>query len=496
MTLLSIYSRLGVTALLALAPTGARAQEPAPAPPAPIGPVVLLAGEDEAEAKGLAVTRGTVTRVGEGAAEGTGWVRLEATGEGREVARLTIPLPEGLPISRDGALRAAIRTLEVPKDGRCRWLAVDAQGRAGFQRPFDLPPVGEWTRLEWLLSRWRWGGGRAGDWTQIRALVLLVPAGATLGLDALGVERRAADAGNRDRRWAIDLAFGGRPFRYSAPDRGLVIVTDLLRASEAPDGGFPDLVERTSRISPWIDRMFGDGAPAHGTAGDGFFDRPLLLILERPDAFPALFEKLGEAWNVKISPPKAGGYTVQDIAAAAWDPAQGFERPVYLHEAVHAIAARRLRLVPGHPGHDWLQEGLANYVQVCFHPGSLANEVYPREFARPVGEGRGLFVPLADLLPKSVSGRHYAQLASLVAWFLAEQPAELRAITAATADGASPAEAFMKAGTTLEGAQAAWHAWGAKTFTGEAYAAAPGRHPGFPELPAPSGVPAVPAGPR
>lgn len=512
MTLLSICRAGWLGALLALGAPAVRAQD-APAvpatPPPPqtpaTGEIVLLSGEDAAAVGALAIEGGMVRRVaagtgegeGEGkregkgagdeiaAAEGTGWVRVEV-GEGRRPARLTIPLPEGCAIAECTTLTAALRSLSISKDAKCRWLAVDAKGRAGFQRPFDPPAVDTgWQRLEWPLPKWRWGTGRVGDWTQIRALVLVVPPATTIGIDALSLLRSFYQTENaRDRFWVLQAATWGGPPEITRAGPAW-IVTDVEGAAANPD--LRRLADRLERVDAWLTDVAGPRRQPF--TGDVAPPRPrldappLVLVFSAAEAYPALFERLGSAWNVSISPPKAGGYTVQDIAAAAWDPAQGFARPVYLHEGVHALAAARLRLVPGHPGHDWLQEGLANYVQLCFHPGSLAKDVYPREFGRPVGERGGLFVPLADLLPKNVSGRNYAQLANLVAWFLAEQPAQLRAITAATADGASPADAFKAAGTTLEAVEPAWHAWGAKTFTADAYAAIiDGRHPGFTAL--------------
>ena len=73
------------------------------------------------------------------------------------------------------------------------------------------------------------------------------------------------------------------------------------------------------------------------------------------------------------------------IAGSFYDPSQGSVRPVYLHEACHALIARTFGLASQG---GWLHEGLANYYQLQW--GKKDSGICPK----PSGCRR--LVPLAD----------------------------------------------------------------------------------------------------
>ena len=168
---------------------------------------------------------------------------------------------------------------------------------------------------------------------------------------------------------------------------------------------------------------------------------------------------------MSISPPKAGGYTVQDVASSTYKPELGPRRPVYLHESVHAIVARDVRLIPGYPPHNALQEAVANFVQICVFPKSLDRGIYAKYFAQPIDpSGGGIFKPLERLFADPVTTKEYAQLASVFAYLLEKEPALLRELAKGSASGISASDVLQKRHTSWQQVQDAWTAWGRQRF--------------------------------
>lgn len=300
-----------------------------------------------------------------------------------------------------------------------RWTALDDGGRALFQRRVDFGGGAVWTEIEEPLALWRWGDGVAGDWARVRRFS--VSADGEFEID--GVRLIAGE----HEAWVRDVAFDGGRFVEAG---GLTIGTD------AEDLDLDRLAARLRPIDAWLSRVFE--APP----------RPAMLLVFRDrEAYVEFFKRLGAAWRVSIAPPSAGGYTVQNIAASFFDPNQGADRPVFLHEAVHAAVAARLGLVCGADGHDPWQEALANYVQLAVHPDSLERGAYRTLFS-------GDLVPLAGLFAGRATTAQYARLASVVGFLAEEDPARLRA--AVTAEGVD-----------LEALERDWWAWGCRVFVDE-----------------------------
>jgi hypothetical protein len=129
------------------------------------------------------------------------------------------------------------------------------------------------------------------------------------------------------------------------------------------------------------------------------------------------------------------------------------------------MLARMVGLRTGVDRHTWLQEGLASYLQVCVYPRSLDWRVFRRHFSRPIADdGSGFFKPLKTLLTDRVGMAHYAQLTSLVAFFLEERPDWLRKIAAGLAAGEPIETVLSECGTDFDELQAAWFAWGKRRF--------------------------------
>ena len=135
-----------------------------------------------------------------------------------------------------------------------------------------------------------------------------------------------------------------------------------------------------------------------------------LLIFSKESRYRAFWGELAKKFNSQGPVPQSGGYAMLGIAGSFYDPGQGSVRPVYLHEACHALIARTFGLASQG---GWLQEGLANYYQLRW--GKKDTGV----FAQNLLANRRL-VPLGKLLDGSPVGmKNYAQVALFIEWILA-----------------------------------------------------------------------------
>jgi hypothetical protein len=388
-----------------------------------------------------------------------------------------LPLPDDLDLSGFRALAFAVRTAPGTETLLLRWYALDDAGKPLFQRPAKLAAAGQWTRIEEPLALWRWAGTQIGEWKRARTLALAVEAPvADLWLDDLRLlPGEGPNAAYPTPDWLVKLAIPDRPTRVLHED-GCLVATDCV--AEFTEADLRKPLNHMRRVRQWLRRVFGDAVQPAA-------DHPptSLLLFRQPGDHEAFFKRLGLAWRVEIEEPGASGYTVQDITGATYSAARGIDRPVYLHEAVHTAGARLLHLRTEVAEHTWLQEGLANYLQLCVYPDSLDWSTYAQHFARPLApDGRGFFKPLRSLLTQRVEMKHYAQLASLVAYLVAERPAWLPKVASGLA-ASQPIEGILKTcGADFDALQADWLAWGRKTFV---ETGAPARFPRPPEWSAP-----------
>ncbi len=380
-------------------------------------------------------------------------------------ARVSVSLPVGrLKTVKSSRLRFSARAMTGGKALPLRWAAIDAAGRPIHQVRLSLPASDAWAELDAPVGAWRWGNTAVGAWADVRRLVLLVEGPADeVWLDDVRFESSpAGDPAPVD--WLKRRAFGDGAARTVA-EEGVLVATDA-RAEVIADTDLRRYASNMHKARALVARLFGDAVRPIDDATP-----PALLVFKDAAGYVGFWERMGTAWGATIGAPKAGGYTVYDISTSSYDPKVGPDRPVYLHESVHAIVAHDLRLLPGTPAHSWLQEGIANYVQLCVYPKSLEAGSFARAFAAPIrAEGHGLFRPLPDLLGGRPTVRNYAQLASLIAYLVEEKPAWLPKIARAVADGATADAAFGQCGTDLRAVQAAWQAWGQKRFAPDAAA--------------------------
>lgn len=408
----------------------------------------------------------TPSVVAEGAPQGKSALKLEPAAAGGAM-RCFISLPENADPTASLALQASIKveSLDAAAPIVLRWFALDANGKPMFQHRLKSRD-GEWQKYCEPLAHWAWARGRVGDWASVRSFVLTIEGRAkSIWLDEIELLHGEAmpKGALPTRAWLKELAFESRPNR-AASEGDVWIATDL--PDEISAEHLDALLKKVLAARTWLKNTFG---PAFRTADPG---RPIsVLILSSKEAQVKLLNRLGEAWTMQVMPSNAGGYTVLDIATIPPAPPgklSAAERPVYLHEAVHAMVGRDLRIVSGGELTNWFQEGIANFVQLCANPESLDRAVYVKNFARPIGaEGKTFFKPMKMLLTTPAKSEHYAQLASVVAFLTEKRREWLRAIATGLAEGEAAEKILPKIGTSFEALEKEWLEWGRAAFGNE-----------------------------
>ena len=388
------------------------------------------------------------------AASGAGCLQIRLL-KGSEDAYVIFPLPAHTNVDPGSKLVAWMRRTDAGKPIRMHWFALDGDNWVIFQRLFQFDPgAAEWVRVEWPLWQWRWGNERTGEWTDVRAIALRVESETSeIWLDDIGLTGVANTDGFREE-FLKKAAFAGRKSRFVIED-GFLAATDAVEDVSLAD--LKDMIARMKQVRAWTKRVFGE---AVRPTCDG--PPTALLVFQKREDYVAFFKRLGQEWHVEIVPPRSGGYTVQDISACVYEPARGRKQPVAFHESVHSVLSRELRLLAGTPGHGWLHEGVANYLQLCLYPESLRAGEYADNFSHPIG-AKTFFRPLEEVLSKPVP-RHYAQLASLTAFLVEEKPDWLKQIARGLADGKNLGDILKGLGTDVAGLEKLWFEWGQRTY--------------------------------
>jgi hypothetical protein len=257
--------------------------------------------------------------------------------------------------------------------------------------------------------------------------------------------------------WLLQLAFEARPITQ-LEESGMLVATDAPEAFAQAD--LHRLIEDMHRVRKWVKRVFGP--VIRPVEGEG---PVMLLIFSKDENRNEFLERLGTAWRATLPPPQAAGFTVQDLCTATYDPQQGPRRPVYLHESVHGVLAHDLRLPSGHLATSPLQEGIANYLQLCVYPRSLDARTFTVNFNGPIDpSGRGFFKPLKQLFDQRATAQTYAQLSSLVGYLVEENPTLLQAMAAGLAEGQSAQDVLLMHQTNWDALEKAWLQWGRLKF--------------------------------
>jgi hypothetical protein len=394
----------------------------------------------------------------EDAASGSGYLEVIVPEERKHPSQLCFKLPEGVDLSYYKSLKASMWLNPKADSWKFRWQIVNKNDEQIYQRMFEVKGAEGWKESEWPLSVWRWSNSKIADWSEGTKLILNIEAGdGEVRLDDIRFVpgERGAQSAMPEPDWIAKVAFTGE-FR-SLNKEGFFIATDALDELSKED--LPKILEKIAPVREWLKATFKTARrPVCG-------ESPVsLLIFKEMDGYKSFYERLGDAWNVSIGAPGAGGYTVQDISASTYSDRYGADRPVYFHELVHAVVSRELRLLPGQRRHSWLQEGLANYLQLCLYPESLPRDAFVKNFSQRI-TNRSFFKPLRQVLTGNITTREYAQLASLTAFLVDEHPDWLDKIALGIADTRDLEDVLKEdLEMTYEDFQEKWLEWGKRTF--------------------------------
>lgn len=232
---------------------------------------------------------------------------------------------------------------------------VAGEGRAAFWRRVDLRG-GAWQDIRLALGWLRRADGPAPSWSTVKALSFAFR-------DATEVWLGDIHLLDGSPAPAPQAVVGGATFQ--GRHAGVVSLVPGL-----------DGAALASRLDAVADAVLRD-LPFLRASG---VPVPFVVFADVP-TYRAGVMQLGAAFNATVAAPTHDGFTMEGIATSSWDVAQGVDRRVFVHEFVHALLTRTAGLPNGG---EWLQEGLANWYQVRFHPQDTLGDVVRGRLANPV----------------------------------------------------------------------------------------------------------------
>lgn len=290
---------------------------------------------------------------------------------------------------------------------------------------------GSFAAVERVLLRWDKGAGAV----SIDDLRLLPG-----GRGALSCTKTAED-------WRR-LGFADAKSRVVESDR-FVLLDDAPALADA------DAKRLLARLEEGL-KVLADRYGVTGELGDKV---PFFVFATRSEyeAFPP---RLGEHFGATVSPPKVDGLSIFGAGMSSFDPAQGWDRPVFLHEALHGAIERLLGVSSDG---NWIQEGLATAVQAQFHSWTFDRMRLAESFVKR----SGWIVPWSELFAKPrVAMTSYPQIASIMD-FLAEKrrdslPKVWNAVRALKEPlhTCAPEAIATALGTDVKSLEEEWLAWG------------------------------------
>jgi hypothetical protein len=268
---------------------------------------------------------------------------IEAKGRGR--------IRRESPVGDWGNFRAVSIFTRVEGNDPVEMRFLALSGRAALVRRFTLKPGG-WREVVLPIKDFRDDTGeRVCGLSRVEAFALQWDKGD--GAVTIDDPRLLPGQGRAtvEDRLALGFPRGGRWHE----SEHFVVMTDVKAL---------DLAKLAARLEKGF-AVLGD---RYGLKG-AFEDKAPLYVFRDRRARDAFIERIGEHFAVSIGATKADGFTVLGMATAIHDPRQGPNRPVFVHEAMHAAIHRVLGIASNG---NWVQEGLASAVQMQVDPRSRA----------------------------------------------------------------------------------------------------------------------------
>lgn len=405
------------------------------------------------------LTGAKVAIVSKRAAQGKNYLSIEPGAAQGQYSYVRLRIPPDVSFVGRGRLSAKLRVSSASAkagDGiELYWFALNANGQEIFIRKLNVEPGDAWTQVSEPLRLWRWWR-YVGDWDEIKELALRIRWNAATRVDLDDIRLEQTASADERTNWLLNLAFQTHARRTVTAD-GLLVATNAV--NELSDADVQCLLNNMTATRKFIRRIFG--AAVHQT--DRVGSPPMLLIFRSEDAQVAFLHRLGQEWDAHVAERAFDGLTVHDIAMGTYVEKLGVRQPVFLHESVHAVVTRDLRLLTGDAPQGVLQEAIATYVQIALQPDYMTPEEYAAAFSQRI-DGRGRFKPLGRLFSEMAHPNDYAQLASVFAYLVEADPALLRDLTSGFADGESVGAILKRHGTTMGALQVSWQTWGRERF--------------------------------
>ena len=311
----------------------------------------------------------------------------------------TRPIPDGPDLSRFD--RAVLRvnapgaSAEAPVVFEVHFYAADR--RAWRWRKVSLDREG-WQELRLPLAYFRPGGGTSPSWEEVDRLGFYLRTDAELMLDGLELVPGASEeAAELSVDQLLRDAFGPESETRVLRRSPFVVLTD---SPDVPEGPLLDALEamdrRTREDFPNLPEPTG----------------PVWLLIFAEDAdYRAFWPRFARQFAGEMGPPGSGGFTALGIASASCLPDDpDAVRPVFVHEASHALMARMLGLASEG---SWLFEALGTRYQLDVS-GQDLGPIVRQGLADPSARS-----PLDELLDgEPVPETRYWQAATVVDWLL------------------------------------------------------------------------------
>lgn len=269
-----------------------------------------------------------------------------------------------------------------------------------------------WHTLEVDLPFLRYDRGRLPQWQDVRAWGMTFRDEASVRIRSIELwqdeERPSPSLGVDTLRPLFDEPDAVRTFRRG----GFAVMTDApdLRGEEVLDA----LVAMKQRMYARFDRL----PEVEGEVP--------LLVFATDDGYRRFWGRVAERTGSSVAPlPQDAGYTWLGVATTGYSAEYGAVRPVYVHEASHALVERTL----GIDAHrSWLFEGLANVDQLEVSNQEMGS-LYRKGLTRP-----GVKMPVFELVSgQPIPTTRYWQ-ATLLMQFLLDDPKRRAALDEAMAE--------------------------------------------------------------
>lgn len=319
-------------------------------------------------------------------------------------------------------------------------------GKAHFWRKITLDHSGE-KEITVPLAWMRWSGSRTPDWRKVQQLGFYCR-------DKLDVQI-GSFAFTRDENGASPSVEELRKLAFPDPQTESVTVeeeqmrllTDKRSAdSEALDAWLKKHLDVLHRDFPFL-----EADPLR---------KPVLVVFARRKDYRDFPPRFAAMHNSGMSRPDSGGYTFMGVATSFWSEKYGAERPVFGHEFIHAW----LELAAGFPSGsgDWIQEGIANYVQIEVTPQQNLGQIILNGIA-----DENQHLSLRELCSgKRVPMNRYWQALSFIRFLTEQAPGELPALFAAIQQsGETDLDLHLDIlDTDWPSLEKAWKDWCRKTY--------------------------------